>query len=105
MTDRTSVNRVLVMRTRRDDGVYCEAAPLGLVWVVSGSMLWADAFEMRPLTIRHLVWYLVRNQAVWAYWRSWMLLHRAGFLSTREGERFSWRHFRVPPWAWRGKGQ
>jgi|SRR6185312_5212866 len=94
-------NRVdaLTLRTDRERGTYCEAAPLGLVWVVSGRYLDRDAFEVRPLTVRHLVWYLVRNQAVWAWWRFLWLAWRAGFLSTQEGCRYSWRDWRVPPWT------
>ena len=50
-------------------------------------------FEVRPLLLRHIIYYLARNNARLIYWHFIRALYDMGFIDIDEGEAFHWDKF------------
>ena len=85
----------LVFTKELDNGIYPQKQ-LAYSYFIADYRMVNRTFEIRPITIGHLLYALCRNYGRVIYWGFLRFLWKVGFIKLDEGEVFSWRrNFRL----------
>lgn len=81
----------LVFTRELDNRIYPHKQ-LAHSYFIANHRLINNTFEIRPITIGHILCAIVRNYARIVYWASLRLLYKLGFIEISEAEAFSWKN-------------
>lgn len=89
----------LVFTQELDNRIYPHKQLAYSYFIADYRMVERDFFEIRPITIGHLLYALGRNYGRVVYWSFCKLLYKWRFIDIPTAEAFSWRrHFRWCFW-------